>query len=168
MKTALTALLVVLAPATVMAGEWKSDYAVALKDAKAQDKPLLVYFTNGDAGTDAKFEGLSKLTDRFVLLKANKQDPEGAKLYTLFKMTGDNGVVVIERDQAWQFCRFERDLSTRELENVLAQTVEAKGKPQVEVATSASSQTEDRAESVSSESVIESDFYCPSCQRRRR
>lgn len=167
MKTALTALLVVMVPASVMAGEWKTDYAAALKEAKSQDKPLLVYFTNGNADADAKFAGLSKETDRFVMLKADKSTPEGEKLFSLFKMNGDRGVVVIERDQAWQFCRFERDLSTSELQHVLAQTAEAKGKPQVEVATSASSQTEEQAESISSES-IQSDFYCPSCSRRRR
>lgn len=167
MKTALTALLVVMVPASVMAGEWKTDYAAALKDAKAQDKPLLVYFTNGKADADAKFAGLSKETDRFVMLKADKSAPEGEKLFSLFKMNGDHGVVVIERDQAWQFCRFERDLSTNELQHVLAQTAEAKGKPQVEVATSASSQTEEQAESISSES-IQTDFYCPSCSHRRR
>lgn len=166
MKNALTALLVVLAPATVFAGEWKSDYATALKEAKAQDKPLLVSFTNGDANADAKFADQSKL-DSFVLLKADKSTPEGAQLFTLFQMPGDHGVVVIERDGAWQFCRFERDLSASEIGHVLAQTATAKGKPQVEVATAASSQSEDKAEAASSES-IQVDSYCPSCSRRRR
>lgn len=176
MKTAWTALLVGLVPTTLFAAEWRTDYAAALAEAKKDDKPVLAYFTTGktDLADDPALKDAGDLAHNFVLLHADKSNPQGERLFQLFKMPGDAGLAVVERDQAWQFARAERALKPSELRRVLGAAVGAKGKPTVDLVTQAVSAEEtqvDKAKPVSSEAteVIESgSTYCPSCQRRRR
>lgn len=110
--------------------QWKSDYREATKLAKSLNKPVLVYFKNAKAGpqTDA-VEVDPRLLDPFVLVMADRSTDAGAKLFKMFEMAGDHGVVVVERDQNWQFCRYERKLQSNELAEVLKQTSQAQGKP---------------------------------------
>lgn len=110
---------------------WKSDYAEASKLAKSQNKPVLVYFKNDKAAAGAKqaIEVDQKLLDPFVLVMADRSTQAGEKLFKMFEMSGDHGLVVVERGQDWQFCRYERQLDSDELTEVLRQTSQAVGKP---------------------------------------
>lgn len=174
MKAALTAMLVGLVPAVAFAGGWQTDYAQALKEAKAQNKPVFAYFTDvpKDLSEDARFKDVKDLTDRFVLLAANKATPEGEKLFKLFKIGSNNAVVVVDRSQEWQFCRYLRDLNAGEIKKVLTATADANGMPTTEVLTTQAVSAEEKqvdAKPEASKPATESSnyFYCPSCQRRR-
>lgn len=168
MKNSLALAMGLLLPVVALAGDWKRDYADALKTAKAQDKPVLVYFHDGDfEKVSAKFNGKEKLADRFVMVRADKETPEGKKLFDLFEIPSDNAAVVVERDQAWQFCRYERELSSKELETVLQKASGAKGVPSqdvlvVEPASEVIVQPSESVEILSPSTGS----YCPNCRRR--
>lgn len=130
-------LLVGLAPVSFGADvNWKSDYAEATKLAKNQNKPVLVYFKNSKGaatnGTEIHKQDIAvdqRLLDPFVLVMADRSTPAGEKLFKIFEMTSDHGVVVVERELNWQFCRYERQLESNELAEVLRETSTATGKP---------------------------------------
>ncbi|MFO0945228.1 MAG: hypothetical protein U1D30_04660 [Planctomycetota bacterium] len=174
MKAALTAMLVGLVPAVAFAGGLQTDYAEALKEAKAQNKPVFAYFTDApkDLAQDPRFKDVKDLTDRFVLLAANKATPEGEKLFKLFKIASNSAVVVVDKSQEWQFCRYLRDLDAGEVKKVLTATADANGVPTAEVLATQTVSAEEKqsdAKPAESKPVEESSsyFYCPSCQRRR-
>lgn len=107
--------------------DWHTDYAQAWSDAQLHDKPIFALFTNG--GSPPAPADLGPLAQQFVLLVADKGRPAGRSLFDLFEMAGDGGCVVIERSLRWQYCRFERSLSTDELRQLLDKTQGAIGAP---------------------------------------
>ena len=130
MGPSVSALLAVLLPAaTAVDVSWHRDYATALEAAKAQDKPVLVVFGNGEVQTRETIAKTGELATRFVFVEGDKRTAEGQELFRLFEIDGDHGFVVVERSLQWQFCRFQRQLSREEIEVLLTKTSQAKGKP---------------------------------------
>ena len=174
MRNALVAICALAAPVMAFGGPWQTSYEAALKQAKAQDKPIFVYFNNVPAAqADAKFKGQETVADKFVRVYADKNTPNGKELFKLFEINGDQAAVVVERDQAWQFARAERDLSSAELASLLQSSTNAKGVPSSSVIQSNYFSPES-AEPVSSTSAVTPattgsttiQSYCPSCRRR--
>lgn len=168
--------LIMTLTGAAQAAPWLSDYKTALKQAKSEDKPIFVYFSDEPAqALKEKFNGQDSLLDQFVLLKADKATAQGQKLYKAFEIDGPRASVVIERDLDWQFCRYLRDLSKDEIRRVLKATTSAKGLPQVDVlAVSAREETITPTSSgspaqpaTSSETFVypSSGSYCPNCRR---
>lgn len=169
MRRAFSALVVALTPSLALAGSWQSDYAAALKIAKEQDKPLFVYFDDEPASrVDAKFAGLNDLTNKYVLVYANKATDAGKTLYRIFEVDGDHASIVVERGQQWQYGRYVRDLDDRELRVLLANAKDAKGAPATDILSPASSTSVEPSSSTGSQPVVElpTSSYCPNCRRR--
>lgn len=161
MRRTVATLVLFSLPLVASAGEWHTDYSKAWKAAKSQDKPILVYFADDEAPvvTDGKFLKYKPRADKFVLVRADRKSNEGKELYDMFEMSGRRGAVVIERNQEWQFARFERDLSENEVGTLLEKTTDAKGVPQSTVVLT-------NAETTTLESAPSSGSYCPNCVRR--
>lgn len=151
MKASFSALLLALLPSWVAAGTWYTDYAQALKEGTRQDKPVLVWFTTDGAAAQKQFQEMGSAADQFILLSADKSTPAGQKLYNLFRMPADQGCVVVERGQDWQYCRFERTLRPEELRIVLNRTAGAKGIPQTPL-------FDDTAIAVSATETVDGDY----------
>lgn len=163
MKVSLAGWLMMAMPLTAAAGPWYSDYAEALQAAKQQDKPLFIDFTSAKTTNVSadRFARIGDLTDNFVLLRANKNTPAGAKLFKMFEIDGDNGAVVVEREQKWQYSRYQRDLNQDELTTLLTKTSTAKGKPNGGDVL----QPVSESQSVSSPVFYGGSGYCPNCRR---
>lgn len=131
MKAVLPLLLTLLAPLTASAAQWHTDYKAALQIAKEEDKPIFVYFSNLEStlARKAKFDQVENLAAQFVLLRADRATNEGSELYRLFEIKSDDGCVIVDRTQQWQYCRFEQKLSSDEIATVMAKTTGAAGKP---------------------------------------
>ena len=136
--------LSLILPSLAMAGGWETDYCEALEEAREADKPILVYFGNHEtiANTAIRFLPVQRLADQFVLVHASKDTHQGRLLYRLFEVDSDNGYVVVDRSQAWQYCRFERQLDDSELETLLTKASSADGKPVGDILFSSYSTTE--------------------------
>lgn len=121
-------------PAALPAGgPWLTDYGKALALAKSQDKPVLVVLREtANHAVPVRFEKKDRLTDSFVLVFADKSTTEGRELFELFEVHGDQCCVVIEREQEWQYCRYDRQLSANEFEMLLTKAAQAKGKPEID------------------------------------
>lgn len=165
MNKRLATLIAALMPMTAFAADWQSDYGKALKLGKERDVPVFVYFTDNDS--TEQFASLADLTKDFVLVKAVKNTPAGDKVFKLFEMEQSQGCAVVERTQSWQYARYERQLSTSELETVLRRTKAASGEPTVDVL-----QTVSYEESTPQPQVIKPTFTtfpswsnCSSCRR---
>lgn len=130
----LLAAVLVSTPAALPAdGSWLTDYGKALARAKSQDKPVLVVLCEtADHAVPVRFEKKDRLTDAFVLVFADKNTPAGQHLFDLFEVQGGQCYVVIEREQEWQYCRYDRRLSSSEFETLLKKAAKAKGKPDVD------------------------------------
>lgn len=99
---------------------WQSDYALALKSAAVQQKPLVVFIgqgangytqvlTEGTFGTDAA----TLLNSKFVCLYVDTATDAGRTLAGSFEMT--KGVVVSDRSGAVQAYRHAGALTSAEL-----------------------------------------------------
>lgn len=167
LRIVLAAAAAVLVPSLACAGEWLTSYAKAYELCKEADKPIFVYFTDSSADKDWKkrFDGLDELTDKFILVAADKSTPEGLKLLGTFELTRPEGAVVIDRTRQWQFFRADRQLTNAEIKTVLAESKEASGKPASSVLRSVS-HSESSTSSFDSATVRPAN-YCPNCQRFR-
>lgn len=131
MKSLLPVLVTLLAPMSVMAAHWETDYKAALEVAKKENKPIFVHFANLESSIacKSKFDQVGNVADQFVLLRADRATDEGSELFRLFEIDGQDGCVVVDKTQQWQFCRFEQKLSADEISTVMTKTADANGKP---------------------------------------
>ncbi|HVJ82666.1 MAG TPA: hypothetical protein VNC50_16480 [Planctomycetia bacterium] len=168
------------APAPAVA--WTTDYAAAYERSKLENKPILVVFTNAADKAEGVAD-LAAVADRvrdFVPVFASKRSTVGQSLYSLFAINGDEATVVVEKNRAWQFCRYERKLSRNELDTVLKNTASASGAPVADPLGGKSyyfnPQTQPAGTATpawNQPTVLGSGWttdgsYCPSCQRRGR
>lgn len=174
MKLLLASLLAVVGPTVAMAASWHTDYAKAWELATTQDKPILVCFTDNQTAVTANVDALPALADQFVCVLANRNAPVGKRLYSLFEMQADRGVVVIEKDHQFQYARVERDLNKSEMETLLTKTANVRGKPTSDVL-AVSAQEVVPASTASNVTMPSETYflpqsatgsYCPNCRRR--
>jgi hypothetical protein len=120
-------------PVALGADHWLTDYRAAREQARTEDKPILVYFSTDGVDPAWTFSEFDQLNDPFVLVHADKTSEDGKTLFNLFDVKADTAYVVIERGQEWQYCRYERKLGSREVENLFRGSARAIGKPEQDV-----------------------------------
>jgi hypothetical protein len=151
------------------AADWQPDYKTAYESAKKDSKPLMVYFTSGEdkGAVDAKVQQSSD-ANAFVLLLADARTPAGKATFDLFNFKASEGVVVLDKTQAWQFSRYERKLSDSDLKLVLSATKNATGQPQVPDVLGGNGERGAGYYSPNGATGGDAGFYCPNCVRSRR
>lgn len=168
MIRSLVAAAALAAPTLASAGEWLNSYAKAYERAKEADKPIFVYFTDSAADPQWRkpFDGLADAADRFILLVADKSNPESAGIFEAFEIAKPHGAVVVERTRQWQYFRTDRQLTAEEIKTVLTECRSASGRPESSVLRTVSHSRPVQSTSYESSTVRPSN-YCPNCQRFR-
>lgn len=166
MRRFCTLALALAIPSFASAGEWIQSYATAYDRAKEVGKPIFVYFTDSADNKDwkANFEGI-QAADNFVLLVADKSDPEGAKLFETFEINKSTGTVVVEKTRQWQYFRTDRQLTKDQIQSVMTECTDASGKPTSSVLRAVSHS--EPAQPTFEATTVRPAGYCPNCQRFR-
>lgn len=114
---------------TTTSGTWQTDYRAALALSAEQDRPVVVFISEGPDGAskllaDGKLNGTTEaaLRDSYVALYIDTATESGAKTSAAFGM--DKGLVISDKAGRHQALRHEGSVSQSQLDNYLKQYAE--------------------------------------------
>jgi hypothetical protein len=104
-------------------------YEDAYNRAGQEGKPIFVLFTSQAKPAELQQLQSKGLLNDYLVVVADKNTEAGRKAFSMFNITGNDGVSVVEKNRQWQFARYERKLSSDELTKVAETCRNAAGYP---------------------------------------